>query len=225
MIVLQPVLETYAPAGFDLWPVADPGPHGFLPLNGALDPAQVGTAVMRIAACNDVDPDHDYRPSRPVDPLGSFLHGLLTMTPLFAPGGLRVTDTVNDATLVPGCCNGLEDWREWFDAVDGHSGGAGGRGWFGHDPTPMLERAGDAVRLTVDAEQDDSPVIELPVPELRRLLNGAERDLACFLRLAADWAAAHLPDHAAPVTAALARALDMPVPAPAGTPQHQRSSV
>lgn len=214
VIVLQPVLETYAPAGFDLWPVADAEPYGFLPLNGALEPAQVGTAVMRIAACNDIDPEHDDRPPRPGDPLGSFLHGLLTMAPLFASGGLRVTDTVSGVTLVPGCCNGLEDWREWFDVVDGAGAGAGagGQGWFGHDPTPMYERVGDTVRLTVDAEQDDSPVIELPVPELRRLLAGAERDLAGFLRLAAGWVTVHLPGHAAPVTTALARALDMPMP-------------
>jgi hypothetical protein len=215
VISLQPVLETYSPAGFGLWPVADSAPHGFLALDGTLDPDRVGTAVMRIAACNDVDPAHDGRPPRPADPLGSFLHGLLTMPdPLFAAGGLRVTDSVVGATLVPGCCAGLEDWREWFDVVGADRDG--GRG-FGHDPSPMAERVGDTVRLTVDADRDDSPVIEVPVAELRLLLAGAERDLAAFLQLAADWAAAQLPGHAGPVTAALARALDMPVP-PSGTP-------
>lgn len=212
VIALQPVLETYAPAGFDLWPVADSEPYGFLPLNGALDTAQVGTAVMRVAACNDIDPEHDDRRPRPRDPLGRFLHGLLTMDPLFASGGLRITDTATGATLVPGCCSGLEDWREWFGVVDGE--GDGGSGWFGHDPSPLAERVGDVARLTVDMERDDSPVIELSVTELRRLLVGAERDLADFLRLAAGWAALHLPDHALPVTAALARGLDMPMPVP-----------
>jgi hypothetical protein len=205
VISLQPVLETYSPAGFDLWPVAGSAPYGFLALDGTLGPAQVGTAVMRIAACNDVDPEHDGRPPRPADPLGSFLHGLLTMPdPLFAAGGLRVTDTVVGTTLVPGCCTGLEDWREWFDVVEADVDG--GRGRFG--------------RLTVDAERDDSPVIEVPVAELRLLLAGAERDLAAFLLLAADWAAVQLPGHAGPVIAALARALDMPVP-PSGTPTQQ----
>jgi hypothetical protein len=219
VISLQPVLETYSPAGFDLWPVAGSAPYGFLALDGTLGPAQVGTAVMRIAACNDVDPEHDGRPPRPADPLGSFLHGLLTMPdPLFAAGGLRVTDTVVGTTLVPGCCTGLEDWREWFDVVEADVDG--GRGRFGHDPSPMAERVGETVRLTVDAERDDSPVIEVPVAELRLLLAGAERDLAAFLRLAADWAAAQLPGHAGPVTAALARALDMPVPT-SGTPTQQ----
>lgn len=220
VIALQPVLETYAPAGFDLWPVAGSEAGGFLPLNGALDEAQVGTAVMCVAACNDIDPEHDDRPPRPGDPLGGFLHGLLTMDPLFASGGLRITDTAIGATLVPGCCNGLEDWREWFGVVDGD--GDGGSGWFGHDPTPLAERAGDVVRLTVDAEREDSPVIDVSATELRRLLAGAERDLTDFLQLAAGWAAVRLPDHAVPVTRALARAADMPMPVPPGTPRRHR---
>ncbi|MFF0472746.1 hypothetical protein [Streptomyces sp. NPDC004284] len=207
MIVLQPVLEVRAPNGFDLWPVAAFGANGFLPLGGALKPAQVGTAVMRIAECNDIDPEVDGRSPRPADPLGSFLHGLLTMDHLFAAGGLRVTDTATGITLLPGCCNGLEERRDWLEVIDGD-------GWasFGHDPSPLAERVGTAVRLTVDAEQDDSPVIELPVSHLRDLLADAERDLADFLRLAASWTDRHLPDHAAPVVSAIARVLDLPAP-------------
>lgn len=204
MIVLQPVLEICAPDGFALWPVAEFEPYGFLPLSGALGQAELGTAIMRIADCNNIEPDND-RPPRPTDPLGSFLHGLLTTHDLFAAGGLRVTDTTTGTTLLPGCCNGLEEWRDWLEVLDGD-------GWasFGHDPSPLAERLGDTVRLTVDVEQDDSPVIELPVPELRGLLAAAERDLADFLQLAADWATQHLPDHASSVTAAVARALNLP---------------
>ncbi|MFJ4982049.1 hypothetical protein ACIP6X_43315 [Streptomyces coeruleorubidus] len=205
MIVLQPVLEIYASDGFTLWPVAESAPYGFLPLSGALDPAEVGTAVMRIADCNNIDPEEDGRPPRPADPLGGFLHGLLTMDDLFASGGLRITDTATGTTLLPGCCNGLDERRDWLEVVDGN-------GWasFGHDPSPLVERDGDVVRLTVDAEHDNSPVIELPVTDLRRLLAGAERDLIDFLHLAAAWAALHLRDYATPVTAALGRALDLP---------------
>ncbi|MEV0300786.1 hypothetical protein [Streptomyces prasinus] len=202
MIVLHPVLEVFAPSGFALWPVAEIEQYGFLPLSGALAPAEVGTAVMSIAAHNDVVPATDDHPSRPADPLGGFLHGLLTMEDLVTSGGLRVTDTASGITLLPGCCNGLEERRDWFDVLDGD-----GRASFGHDPSPLAERHGDAVRLTVDADRDDSPVIELAAGELRRLLTGAERDLTEFLDLAAAWAARQLPDRAAPVTSALARAL------------------
>ncbi|MGA6172022.1 hypothetical protein ACPEIF_17460 [Streptomyces sp. NPDC012600] len=207
MIVMQPVLETYAPDGFALWPVAGVEPFGFLPLSGELSPAEVGSAVMRIADCNDIDPDGD-RPPRPADAHGSFLHGLLTFGHLFAAGGLRVTDTSTGVAFLPGCCDGLEDWRDWYRLIDD-----GGPLGFGHAPvSPVAERFGDTVRLTVNAEQSDSPVIELSVTALRDLLAGAERDLAEFLALAADWASRHLPDHRAPVTAALARLVGLPAP-------------
>ena len=205
---MQPVLEVYPPDGFGLWPVADAVPFGFMALSGELTPLEVGTAVMRIAGCNDIDPEHNGRPPRPTDPLGSFLHGLLTFDTPFAAGGLRVTDSATGVVFLPGCCNGLEDWREWHQVLDGS-----GRTGFGHDPAPCAERHGGTVRLIVDAEQSDSPVIELSVTDLRRLLAGAEHDLVSFLALAADWAVQHLPGHAAPVTAALARALDLPPPA------------
>lgn len=208
---MQPVLETRAPDGFDLWPVAETESSGFLPLNARLSPVEVGTAVMRIVACNDVDPDGD-RPPRPAAALDSFLHGLLTFDDLFAAGGLRVTDTSTGVTFLPGCCDGLEDWRDWHRFVDG-----GGLLGFGHDPvSPVAERFGDTVRLTVNAEQHDSAVIELSVTGLRRLLAGAERDLRDFLTLATDWSSTHLPGHCVPVTAALARVLDLPAPAGAG---------
>ncbi|MGW6529394.1 hypothetical protein [Streptomyces venezuelae] len=184
--MMQPVLETYTPDGFDLWPVAEVESFGFLPLSGELSPDEVGAAVMRIADCNDVSamdgPDGGHTP-HPAGPLDSFLHGLLTLDDPIASGGLRVID---DST-----------------------------GGFGHDPvSPTAERFGDTVRLTVNIEENDSPVIELGVPELRHLLVGVERDLTGFLALAAEWSSAHLPDHCTAVTAAVARSLDLPAPGP-----------
>lgn len=205
VIVMEPVLEVLPTEGFTLWPVARVGSYGFLPLSGELTPAEVGTAVMGIARWNDTDPEHDGRPPRPTDPLGAFLHGLLTHDNVFAAGGMRVTDRSTGVTLLPGCCNGLEDWREWYEVADGH-----GRACFGHDPGPCAERLAGTVRLTVDVERSDSPVIELSVAELRRLLDDAGQDLADFHALAAAWVSAQLPDVAAPVAAALA--LAMPVP-------------
>jgi hypothetical protein len=212
VIVMRPVLEINTPEGFALWPVAGIEPFSHLPLNGELNPAEVGSAVMRIADCNDIDPEQDDRPPRPADPLLSFLHGLLTFDNLFAAGGMRVTDSSRGITFLPGCCHGLEDWRHWHDVVDGS-----GRASFGHDPDPYAERLGDTVRLTVDAEQSDSPVIELSVTELRHLIDGAERDLTDFLALATDWVAQYLPDHFIPVTTALARVLSLPAPTPTPT--------
>ncbi|MDT0386187.1 hypothetical protein [Streptomyces dubilierae] len=202
---MQPALEIFAADDFALWPIGEHESHGYLVLNGQLAPAEVGTAVMRIADCNDFEPEEE-RGLCPTDPLDRFLHGLLTMPDLSAAGGFRVTDNATGAVFVePGCCNGLETWREWFEVLDGT-----GCCYFGHDPSSMAERVGDSVRLTLDAHgKENSAVIELPVDQVRMLVTDARRDLQEFLSLAGSWAAQHLPSHAVTVTAALARALDL----------------
>ncbi|MGW1787345.1 hypothetical protein ACWCQQ_51225 [Streptomyces sp. NPDC002143] len=165
---MQPVLGIFAADDFALWPVGEHESYGCLLLDGELTPADVDTAVMRIADCNDFEPEEEHGPC-PTDPLGTFLQGLLTMPDLFTA-----------------------------------------RGYFGHDPSSVAERVGDTVRLGLDAHaKDGSPVIELPVDRVRRLVTGAEQDLRDFLSFAGTWAEQHLPAHAAAVTAALARALDL----------------
>ncbi|TDD58540.1 hypothetical protein E1263_18670 [Kribbella antibiotica] len=203
MIVMQPVLEVARSDGFDLWPVATMAPYGWLALGGELTPAEIGTAVHCIVDYVAVDPGDE--PAMPADPLDAFLHGLLTVDAPIAPGGLRVIDDASDVTFVPGCCDGLEDWRDWRRLFS-----AGGTIGFGHPPTsPSAERVGDCILLTVDAEQDGSPTIELPVAELSRLLDAVERDLTDFYALVVEWAPRHLPGREAAVSAAIARVLDL----------------
>ncbi|MFF1560903.1 hypothetical protein [Streptomyces sp. NPDC058279] len=204
-MVMQAVLETFATDDFSLWPVREQESHGYLVLDRKLTPAEVGTAVMRIAGCNNWEPEEEPGP-RPTDPLGTFLHGLLTMPDPFATGGFRVTDNATNTVFVePGCCNGLETWRDWLEVLDGT-----GCASFGHDPSSVAERVGDTVRLMLDAYgTDGSPVIELSVDRVRTLVTGAQQDLQDFLSLAGTWAEQHLPAHATAVTAALARALDL----------------
>ncbi|MFH9239373.1 hypothetical protein ACH4KO_15040 [Streptomyces anulatus] len=205
-MVMQPVLEIFAADDFVLRPVGEHESFGYLVLNGKLTPAEVATAVVRIADCDDFEPEEEHDPC-PTDPLGNLLHGLLTMLPdLFAAGGFRATDTTTGTVLVePGCCNGLETWRDRPDVLNGT-----GCAHFGHDPSSTAERDGDTVRLTHDVDgTDDSPVTELPADQVRRLVADAQQDLPDFLGLAGAWAEQHLPAHAAPVTAALARALDL----------------
>nr|BFD90244.1 hypothetical protein KitaXyl93_16040 [Kitasatospora sp. Xyl93] len=213
---MRPVLEISAPDDFTLWPTGGHEPCGSLTLDGRLTPDEVDTAVWWLAERNDVEGEE--RGARPAEPLGAFLHGLLTESHPYAPGGLVVTDSATGAVFEPGCCSGLEDWRDWLNVTDGS-----GTAWFGHDPDARAECVGRVVRLTQDAQEAENaedgggsggggPVIELPVDELRRLLAGAERDLRDFLALAARWAERQVPGYAAAVTAALARALDLEPP-------------
>ncbi|MEW2505181.1 hypothetical protein AB0878_32410 [Amycolatopsis sp. NPDC047767] len=202
---MQPVVEVHARDGFALWPVSEARTDGYLALSGELTPLEVGTALMCVVGCNDVDPGDDGRPPRPANALESFLHGLLTFDSLFAAGGLKVTDAATGVVSWPGCCSGLEEWRDWNQVF-----AFGGSVCLGHGP--LAERDGEIVRITADATPTGSPVIEVPAGELRHLLAGVERDLAAFLALAADWAYRHLPRHALPVIAALIRVLDLPGP-------------
>ncbi|MFD5498471.1 hypothetical protein ACFWJS_01915 [Streptomyces sp. NPDC127061] len=98
-MVMQPVLEISAADDFALWPVGEHELYGYLVLNGELTPAEVGTAVMRIAVWNDFEPAEKHGQC-PTNPLGAFLHGLLTMPDLFAAGGFRVTDTTTGTVFV-----------------------------------------------------------------------------------------------------------------------------
>lgn len=51
VIVMQPVLEIYPADDFALRPITESESFSYLPLSGELAPAEVSTAVMRIAHC------------------------------------------------------------------------------------------------------------------------------------------------------------------------------
>ncbi|MER5519807.1 hypothetical protein [Streptomyces sp. NPDC002763] len=115
-----------APDGFALWPVAEIESFSYLPLGGELASAEVGRAVMRTVGCNDIDPEQDDRPATAADPLGSFLHGLLTFDNLFAAGGMRVTDS----------STGITPWQQRHGPTAVFAGDE-------HASRPSLRRASD----------------------------------------------------------------------------------
>lgn len=58
-----------------------------------------------------------------------FIRRMIDADCLIAPGGLRIRDTSRGIAVNPGCCFGLENWRDWLDVADG------GTPWLGHDPS------------------------------------------------------------------------------------------
>ncbi|GAA2237293.1 MULTISPECIES: hypothetical protein [Kitasatospora] len=200
MIVIHPVLENGALDAFQLWPVAEQPPYRLVPLNRMLDDEGVGAAVATIAGYNRSRADPN-----PADPAAAYLSPLLHEEGFVAPGGLRVQDTATGATLNPGCCCGLEDWRAWLEVADG------GEMWLGHDPMPWAEQAGETIRLHPDEERP-GPVIEFPRAALRRLLAEVQQDLADFLLLLADWAGRYTPDSADALVAAFDSSLQITGP-------------
>jgi hypothetical protein len=118
---------------------------------------------------------------------GETLDELLVSEDRIVHGGLRVHDTVTGATVSPGCCGGLEDWRTWLDLLTG-----GTDPWLGHDPTPNFEHRDDRLRLWQD-ERRDGPFVDLTLAELPALLRRVHHDLNAFLPLTGRWAGEHGP--------------------------------
>lgn len=118
---------------------------------------------------------------------------------LTAPGGLILTDA--DTVIVPGCCCGLENWRDWAGAS---------APWLGHDPTPTMT-FGDRITVRQDAGSPALPSISLSRAQLSDLLDGVHRDLTAFTAVLAAWAARHVADGEA-FTAAIDRAFAFTAP-------------
>jgi hypothetical protein len=204
MITLRPVLEVPRDDEFSLWPVAHT--DWFLALDGSLGEAEIGAAVRALAAM--CAPAPDTRRRLPDDQVERFLEGMLTAEKVTAFGGLCMEDAATGVSVDPGCCISLDAWREWFGLLEG-------RGvYLGHSPSPGGELLDGVVRMTADIDEADSPTIEVPAAELRSLLEGVERDLTGFVGAVSAWAERHAPSRAADLVTVLARALDVPVPAP-----------
>ncbi|MFE3825906.1 hypothetical protein [Streptomyces sp. NPDC059092] len=69
VMVMQSVLEISAVDDFALWPVGEHELYGYLVLNGELTPAEVGTAVRRIAAWKRAGGEAGAVPDRPAQRL------------------------------------------------------------------------------------------------------------------------------------------------------------
>ncbi|MFD6531254.1 hypothetical protein [Streptomyces sp. NPDC060184] len=208
MLIAQAVLETSNTADFSLWPVADLPPYGFMALSGRMSSLEVGTALAVLADCNARADDDDL----PTADAAEAVRGLLETDMVIAPGGLRVHDTRTDATVDPGCCCGLEDWRAWLDVADG------GTVWLGHDPSPRLEHADGVVRLWQDGADTGNALpgqlVEITVGEIPALLRTVREGLQGFLALTEQWAERHVPSLAAELVARLDGGLTIGAPLP-----------
>ncbi|MGI5286196.1 hypothetical protein ACQEVF_23060 [Nonomuraea polychroma] len=186
MILIDAVLETCGTADFTAWPVAEPSQNRFLALSGQMSMAEVGTAMAVIFGYGDI-------PTAPISDLHHLLdRHLAEAEALLAPGGLRVRDTTTGAEILPGCCCGLEGWREWRNVL--HKKDI----WLGHDPGTDLEHIAGAVRL----RQESGPrslhlpsvyELEIQLDDLPALLATVHRRLQGFLRLVHQWASESSP--------------------------------
>lgn len=104
------------------------------------------------------------------------------------PGGISVFGE-GQKRISPGCCCGLDEWREWIDFLE-----TGRTPWIGHDPSPWLEINGGIVRIWSDGARGLTQktvqkfCLDVPRSEFEQALTNVEQDLRAFLRCIERWA-------------------------------------
>lgn len=181
VILIDPVVKTYEASGFTAWPIGSLPAGHLLQVSGGLSAADVGTVMAVIASRGVADGDTAVALALLEDMIGS---DCLTI-----PGGLRIRDTDTGATVNPGCCFGLENWREWRNAADGDVP------WLGHSPSPWIEHHAERIRVWPDGGEQAVPPegaspVEITVTELPGLIDAAHLQLREFLELVERWAVA-----------------------------------
>ncbi|MET8403762.1 hypothetical protein [Streptomyces sp900116325] len=176
---------------------------------------EIGAALAALAEYNSQASDDD----SPVTDAGEQIRRLLEAEKVIAPGGLRIRRTDNDVTVSPGCCCGLEDWREWLDVLTGETP------WLGHDPSPRIEHADKLIRLWADGGEEATKApsarpIEIPVDDLVGILNSVRDAMRGFLSLTKQWAACHVPSLAVDLATKLDEDLAISAPLPSDYGQH-----
>ncbi|MEV0371778.1 hypothetical protein AB0I10_18430 [Streptomyces sp. NPDC050636] len=186
---MEPVLETSDTSGFAPWPVADLPAYDMLALSGELSSLEVGTAMAALVG--------DQAGTDDAGSAAALISRLLDEECVILQGGVRVHDPDGGVTVQPGCCFGLESWRDWLDFTRGETP------WLGHAPEPYAEHHGPVVRLWPEREQAHTRPIEIRTAELPDLLKGVQDGLRGFLRLVERWADQYAPSLAAALTARL----------------------
>jgi hypothetical protein len=188
VIIFKPVLETFGVEEFTSWPVSDSSDSHRLVLSGDLTPDGVGTAMAIIADYNENILDVNGNEMPPASGAADSLTRLIRAECLLAPGGLRVRDTESGLTIDPGCCFGLENWRDWYEIADGESP------WLGHDPSPWAEHLNGTIRIWPDEVREGETTrssgspIDITAEDFPELVANAARQLQDFLGLIGPWA-------------------------------------
>lgn len=206
MAVLRAVVEIGLEANPDApWPVEPVGEFRSEVLDSGTSAAVIGS-VMAAAAdwCRPEETDDGHMPTP-----AEALRWIADADYQVISGGVQASD--DRATVDPGCCCELNDWRGWADPERRSAM------WLGHSPEPWIERTDTG--LTVHQDRDDPqriPVI-IAADEVPRLVAELRADLLGFLEAVERWATDVTgdPQLAAEVVAAIDRHVGISAPLPA----------
>ncbi|MDQ0789811.1 hypothetical protein [Streptomyces sp. B3I8] len=203
MLIMDAIVETYDAADFTLWPVAAPNSDRHLALSDQMSQPEVGTA-MAVLTCYNHDDSDGHSPD--TDAGIRRIQNLLNVDLVIAPGGILLQDTATGVMIAPGCCFGLESWRDWLGLMHGEEV------WLGHGTTAHVERHRILVKAWPDTDPPARTPIELPLAELPDLLQTVHDKLNGFLALAEQWASRYAPALAPALIAKLNEDLNIETP-------------
>lgn len=174
---------------FELSPVVDVAYHSF-PFEWA--PSKSSSAFIEL---NDRSPDVDvalvvallasYNDLLSAGSIEKVTSAVMKADTLILPGGLMVK--TEDVEIPPGCCSGLEDWREWFCVEP-----EGSTPWLGHDPSPWVECKPDLAIIWADGDLgDQSPSVSVSYSDLEVGRQSARANLIAFTARLSDWLSKH----------------------------------
>jgi hypothetical protein len=109
-------------------------------------------------------------------------------------GGLLLKEN-GDIKVGPGCCGGLENWRDWLAVPSGIVDI-----WTGHDPQSLIEINEGVIKIWNDREnKDEKQSIEFGIEKMIRRLENVEKDLKDFLYRLGQWTENLAPELKKPV--------------------------
>lgn len=191
---LEPVVECWPTgAAFDWQPEADG--RDFFRLHAEMPEADVAAVFALLASYNGAVREGS---------VADAAQGVVAAERLILPGGLLAR--IGAAEVGPGCCNGLEDWRDWQELGPGCPAP-----WMGHDPSPTVECGPREAVLVADSADADAARYALEYDEIASAVAQARSDLTGFLTVLERWLSART-DLAAEVVQKVGQAFHISTP-------------
>ena len=199
MVRFVPVIEHPGIDDPPNWPVLPTLAPPFIHLTAETGEEATGSVLWHLARYNlgTLAPGSRYYEADLSGEPAAILTRLIRDPEWTVPGGIAVIDQASGREITPGCCAGLDNWREWLEFE-----ASGQTPWMGHEPDPWLEHVDNQIRIwsrgpLAEATSEEPFAIDVTVDEFRGGLTAVSQHLIAFAAVLRRWA-----DRRAPAVAA-----------------------